>query len=859
LPYQPTPVQANYNPYVTVDLVSSITPSDGRIFDVGVRQALSPNFSTTPSSGRLQAYSSTLAPQTNSAVAWSAASATNAGNGGAYANAFTIASGGNGYLTAPSVRLTGADGSGAAAHAVLTRGVVTSIVLDAPGNGYTTYGVNIDPPPPINTFFFTSNVATATATINGTGGVAAVNVTAGGNNYAAAPIVTLSGGGGTGALAAATINTAGQVTSITVTSAGTGYTSAPAVTISLVNGPNSPLTSPANWLVHLDRQVTSAMELLYVSGYAPYRLTQLFQGASPPYAAAYGHMSMPAWFDTNARIYRALEFFNTPIGQDLSAKYFPATSGTSLVPATDRYGQNLLLSGRVGGLMNLNDIWDLQAFQALCDFQPALNTFSQAQVTEAFNHLMQSRAGGTPTSPVPLFRVMPNGNDRPFKGMAAASADNTFLRSWPVGQGTTNPVNADPTTRLLNGLTSGTGASGHPYVQMELMNKIYGNTTCRSNAFAVWVTVGFFDVTDGPLSITSGSSMTPVTTGNAFSFGTQTITPTAMSGSILGVPWQISPGCILWVGNGSDVESVVVTKVTATTFTANFLNSHAANETIAMKGVLGQEVNIGEGRNIRHRMFALIDRSALSVPAALSNQGTLATVTPPINVQSIVPAANWINPMPTLSLGSSPPALAGQPFTITLPTFTGYDNVVPTFLSNSVGLVPSLKVTVAAGTAPASVALTLTSANLSLAGNCAFSVTATDSTGVLPSTTQFYYIPVYCPLPVSQLSGVSNLSAPFTNLNLSTPSINVNYPWQIQPGMMLSIDGEIVTIQSVNTTTNVVTALFQNAHNQLGPVPLLLPGQTGVVPGSILGNPGPQQQFDHRLNTALVPHYSIIR
>jgi hypothetical protein len=74
------------------------------------------------------------------------ATATNAGNSGAYASSFTITAGGSGYQVAPAVHLTGATGTGATAHAVITNGVVTSIVLDTPGSAYTTYTVTIDAP-----------------------------------------------------------------------------------------------------------------------------------------------------------------------------------------------------------------------------------------------------------------------------------------------------------------------------------------------------------------------------------------------------------------------------------------------------------------------------------------------------------------------------------------------------------------------------------------------------------------------------------------------------------------------------------------------------------------------------------------
>ena len=61
--------------------------------------------------------------------------------------------------------------------------------------------------------------------------VASVTVTNGGSKYAF-PVVTFTGGGGTGAAGDATFNaTTGAITGVTISNAGTGYTSAPTVTI----------------------------------------------------------------------------------------------------------------------------------------------------------------------------------------------------------------------------------------------------------------------------------------------------------------------------------------------------------------------------------------------------------------------------------------------------------------------------------------------------------------------------------------------------------------------------------------------------------------------------------------------------
>ena len=62
--------------------------------------------------------------------------------------------------------------------------------------------------------------------------VSSVRLTSCGCRYTAAPTVSFSGGGGTGAAATARINSRGQVIAIDVTNPGTGYTSAPTVNIS---------------------------------------------------------------------------------------------------------------------------------------------------------------------------------------------------------------------------------------------------------------------------------------------------------------------------------------------------------------------------------------------------------------------------------------------------------------------------------------------------------------------------------------------------------------------------------------------------------------------------------------------------
>jgi FtsP/CotA-like multicopper oxidase with cupredoxin domain len=51
---------------------------------------------------------------------------------------FHVLTAGTGYTTAPAVSIVGGGGTGATAHAVVTAGAVTSVVVDTPGTGYTS-------------------------------------------------------------------------------------------------------------------------------------------------------------------------------------------------------------------------------------------------------------------------------------------------------------------------------------------------------------------------------------------------------------------------------------------------------------------------------------------------------------------------------------------------------------------------------------------------------------------------------------------------------------------------------------------------------------------------------------------------
>jgi FtsP/CotA-like multicopper oxidase with cupredoxin domain len=165
---------------------------------------------------------------TNGGTGYTAAPAVTIAGTGTGATATAIVSGvvtnvplytgGTGY-TAPIVSITGGGGTGATASAI---GQVEAVVFGNAGTGYVA---------PVVTFTGggATTQATATATLNGTGGVIGIAITSPGSGYATAPAVAITDatGPGTGATATATL----KLTGLVVTAAGNGYTFNPNLVI----------------------------------------------------------------------------------------------------------------------------------------------------------------------------------------------------------------------------------------------------------------------------------------------------------------------------------------------------------------------------------------------------------------------------------------------------------------------------------------------------------------------------------------------------------------------------------------------------------------------------------------------------
>ena len=104
-----------------------------------------------------------------------------------------------------------------------TFGAITSVSITNAGQDYDAAS------PPVLTISGGGGTgATASVTVNGS--VSEITVSAGGSGYTSSPLVSIVGGGGSGAAATAII-TKGVVSRILINSGGTGYTSQPQITI----------------------------------------------------------------------------------------------------------------------------------------------------------------------------------------------------------------------------------------------------------------------------------------------------------------------------------------------------------------------------------------------------------------------------------------------------------------------------------------------------------------------------------------------------------------------------------------------------------------------------------------------------
>jgi hypothetical protein len=355
---------------------------------------------------------------------------------------------------------------------------------------------------------------------------------------------------------------------------------------------------PFHWLYHLDRRLVSPMELLQVSAFKPHELTQEFMEQRGTNSAVPYHHVIP-WFDQDNprdgmvrdshRLYRLFEFLGTRSrAAGLEAPAIPnerivtrlevigpsqlrmrATNPAALaglgwvtqsgVPVTIRPGDVLVLNkddrtkhenvrvlqilqpgtgqfvlllekpllknapgpvrvaelttlvDRIPGRININTIWDKKTFYAVCAGSPSNNydlnpqpdpqdppTLEPNDSKLIFRELVQLRAAN-PSVNETNFGIA--GTDRPFQSMAVGSFPDTPPDPQFPGRGINDSlfrsrVGATTAQKLFEIWSQMEQDKTHPFQKWQMLTRMFNNFTTRSNVFAVWVTVGFFEVVD---------------------------------------------------------------------------------------------------------------------------------------------------------------------------------------------------------------------------------------------------------------------------------------------------------------------------------------------------------------------------
>jgi hypothetical protein len=287
-------------------------------------------------------------------------------------------------------------------------------------------------------------------------------------------------------------------------------------------GQGPTLDWPFDWLTFADRPLTNVTEVMNVPSTPPHLLTQAFgYNALTKKRDPANHLA--PWGIQDARIYRALEYF--------------AVGDRSPYPGT---------GGRLAGKVNVNTVFDQPIIDAVVDAQPNSNFFTEQAINDIWYGLDYPQQATNTT----IFTDTNNNGflnrkqtlmglgtnpDRPFMSfaapVAAAGIDPQYpTTAFPTGVGIQNTILPYPIAAAAGGQptpggtfmpqtwsqgtppgkpSQGVGASFNyaipanigettppPFIMNELLTKITGHTTVRSNTFAVFLTVGFFEVID---------------------------------------------------------------------------------------------------------------------------------------------------------------------------------------------------------------------------------------------------------------------------------------------------------------------------------------------------------------------------
>jgi hypothetical protein len=395
-------------------------------------------------------------------------------------------------------------------------------------------------------------------------------------------------------------------------------------------GLNSQVTTPGtfNWLVHLDRQLVSPMELLHVSAFKPHELTQEFVDPGLTTSVTPFQHRVP-WFDedqplgtSSHRLYRFFELVGTR-GRAVGLQAPSITSQTAIpappVPGTAKsitITPNTMCGLTAGGtpltiqpgtLLVLKD--NTGTVRENVVVQSATATTFTANF---FTGGPQYPAGGFTFTFTTLGDRVPgkiNINNVWGTGPGTSVGDSEILNALCDPQTSNNFTSTDVST-IFGELTSTRSPSGSP---SGTDVPYWGGST------------GLYPGTDTQFpgyNINYGLYRAASAGGAG---GTQRMfepqTPPASPSSVPYIRYQLLNKIFNNVTTRSNVFAVWVT-----------VGFFEVIDDTSRPVKLGAEIGRAENRNIRHRLFAIIDRTNLNVFSPITTlygtPGTLAVTAP---------------------------------------------------------------------------------------------------------------------------------------------------------------------------------------------------------------------------------------
>ena len=227
----------------------------------------------------------------------------------------------------------------------------------------------------------------------------------------------------------------------------------------------------------------------------PYTVNTLFGAGVPyPHLLNFFQSNPSTSAGTSPQFHRILEYLGVPspfVATETWTNPNPSYVSSPYLPPFNR-----ISAFREPGRINLNTIYDQNVFNGLMAGCPAMQAkwpaFVQSRRGDG-NPILAAPASSMPTEFAHPFRSFGGWSMTvpPIQASIAREIDCTLLRSDPTAP--TQPLFQPAiSTQLYNDMNR------NPFFRYQGLERLSNLVTTRSNLYAVWITVGYFEVTQAP-------------------------------------------------------------------------------------------------------------------------------------------------------------------------------------------------------------------------------------------------------------------------------------------------------------------------------------------------------------------------